>query len=90
MGNTTALGRLLFALPLVSAVLSAQVPGLGVLQFEPNLASKFPVPLSLGRGHHSLAIPLSTTVLGVDLVAQAALFDPQRIVLSNAVFDVVR
>ncbi|HEX5051017.1 MAG TPA: FG-GAP-like repeat-containing protein, partial [Planctomycetota bacterium] len=66
------------------------IPGLGTFYVDMATADVFPVALTAGQGERVLQIPNTPLVLGVNLVAQAAIFDTQSVVLTGPVFDAVR
>lgn len=66
------------------------VPGLGTLFVDPLTAFVQPLVLTQGQADQTIAVPRSASMFGIGLVAQALVVDPQRVVLSGAVIDIVR
>lgn len=66
------------------------VPGLGDLHVDLTTASVVPLPLLAGQAEYSLQVPPSPVLVGVELVGQGLVFDAERTMLTNALFDTVR
>ena len=67
-----------------------QLPGIGRLEVDLATCALALLSLTSGYGESTLTIPLTPTVVGLPIAAQAVLIDGSSLTLTGAVFDRVR